>query len=78
MEFIGEIIAYIIWEYIILGIAKLIMGIGALVFSLFSLFRVSPKEHFFTESFDKKVGMFWTGLLVIVLIILAYFKFKFI
>jgi hypothetical protein len=56
-------------DTVLYGLYKLVKGIGAIVFSVFSLFRVSPKEHYRTEDFDKKVGLFWTGFITLIPVI---------
>lgn len=71
--FLGEIIAGVfgqaIGEGILHGVVYLLRAVGALVFSAFSFFRVPASEHYATESFDKKVGLFWTGLVTVGLIV---------
>ena len=74
-EFITQVIIEGVVHVIFRLLRDLIIGIGACVFSLFSLFKVSPKQHFYTENFDKRVGMFWTGFLFIGLIIFLIVKF---
>ena len=73
-EFIVDFFLYWIWEGIILTIGKIIIGIGSIIFSIFSLFKIKPKEHYNTESIDKKIGMFWTGLITIILVVLLIIK----
>ena len=74
VEFIVDFFMQLIWEGIILTIGKVIIGIGSIIFSMFSLFKIKPKEHYNTENFDKKFGMFWTGLITIILVVLMVLK----
>jgi len=74
IEFIFGILLHWVWEVFLIGIAKLIMWFGSIIFSVFSLFRVKPKEHYETDSIDKKIGLFWTGLISIIVLIWLIIK----
>ncbi len=64
-----EIIGQFIIDFVVYGFLKIIQFVGAVVFSLFSLFKKTPFDYYNTDNFDKKVGQFWTGLLLIGLIV---------
>ncbi len=74
IELILELLGYLVFDFLLFGIVKLMRGIGSLVLSIFSLFKVSPKEHYHTESYDKKIGLFWLGLIVFIILIWLIFK----
>ena len=70
-EAILELLGQIFIDFFVKGICRLFIAIGSVVFSLFSLFKISPVEHYKTENFDKRVGMGWTGFGVVVLVVIA-------
>lgn len=77
IEFVLTIIVDYIWELFLLRMVRLVMFIGAMVFSVFSFFKVKPIIHYQTDHFDKKVGLFWTGLMVIIALILVSYIYFF-
>jgi len=64
-EFIVELIAGFLFSYV----SKFFSGIGALVFSAFTLFRISPQDWYYSGNFNERVGMGWTGFGVTSLVV---------
>lgn len=68
IEIIVDLIGYCIWDFVILNLTRAIIWIGAVVFSVFSFFEKSTREHYNTENFDKKLMLFFTGFFTLIII----------
>ena len=75
IAFIIDILGYWIGEIFLLNLAKIFTRIGSVIFSILSFFKITPNEHYNSKSFDKKVGMFWTGLILTIFLIWIIIQF---
>ncbi len=74
MDLLVELLVYVFLEYLLAPFAKLMKGIGAVIFSCFSLFRKTPSQHYHTESFEREVGLFWTGFIFVIALIIGMYQ----